>query len=156
MRKILSVIAILFIVIIAGFCSYYIFFHSFKLSPEFYDNDTTSLRTVSYNQLRSLRTERKTFIVLAAQEDCRTADDLRKNLQEIVQQYGLVIFETTPTNLEESGIADDVRFYPSLLIFRDGKLKDYLDANDPADVDAYTTRDGLEQWLSSARVDLAR
>ncbi len=116
-----------------------------KLSPEFYQQ--SKLEQISADDLGQLAEQKKSFLVFVSQPNCRTADDLRKIIQEYLSQSKLTVFETAFSELKTSNLAPEVKFYPSVIIFQNGKVKDFLRADASEDAKAYTTLDGFADWL---------
>lgn len=105
--------------------------------------------TITIDELRTMTEEKKSFLLFVSQPECKTAEKLREILQELISEYPIQIFEVSFSELKESGLANEVRFYPSLIVYRQGKVADFLDANDSADTEAYNSLDGLRAWLTN-------
>lgn len=105
--------------------------------------------TITIDELRTMTEEKKSFLLFVSQPECKTAVKLREILQELISEYPIQIFEVSFSELKESGLANEVRFYPSLIVYRQGKIADFLDANDSADTEAYNSLDGLRAWLTN-------
>ena len=105
--------------------------------------------TITIDELRTMTEEKKSFILFVSQPECKTAEHLRGILQELISEYPVQIFEVSFSDLKNSGLADEVRFYQSLVIYRQGKIADFLDANDDADTEAYNSLGGLKAWLTN-------
>ena len=116
----------------------------FMLDEEFY---VASVDTVSMSEIQKLIDDKKSFLLFVSQPDCRTADDFRIVTQDLIANYPLSVFEISSADFNQDVIENKVRFYPTLMIFKNGKLVDYLESNNDADVAAYTTVGGLKIWL---------
>ena len=116
----------------------------FMLDEEFY---VASVDTVSMSEIQQLIDDKKSFLLFVSQPDCRTADDFRIVTQDLIANYPLSVFEISSADFNQDVIENKVRFYPTLMIFKNGKLVDYLESNNDADVAAYTTVGGLKIWL---------
>ena len=57
-------------------------------------------------------------------------------------------YEIAFSDLENLPFVADVRFYPSFLIFKKGKLVDFLEADNDDHAAAYTSLDGFQNWLT--------
>lgn len=105
--------------------------------------------TITIDDLRKMTEEKKSFILFVSQPGCQAAEKLRGILQELITEYPIQIFEVGFSDLKDSGLANEVRFYPSLVVYRQGKVAEFLDANDSADTEAYNSLDGLRNWLTN-------
>ncbi len=117
------------------------------LDQEYYGHG--EIGNISIDQMRSMIDEKKSFVVFVSQPDCRTADKLREILQDFITKYPMQIFEVSFSDLKSSGLADEVKYYPSVIIYRDGKIADFLDANDGEDSAAYNSLEGFEEWFTN-------
>ena len=102
---------------------------------------------ITIDDLKTMTEDKKSFLLFVSQPECKTAEKLREILQELITEYPIQIFEVSFSELKESGLASEVRFYPSLIVYRQGKIADFLDANDSEDSEAYNSLDGLKEWL---------
>lgn len=104
---------------------------------------------ITTNDLKTMAEEKKSFMLFVSQPECQAAEKLRGILQELIKEYPIQIFEVSFSELRESGLASEVRFYPSLVVYRQGQVADFLDANDSADTEAYNSLAGLKDWLTN-------
>lgn len=142
---IISGIAITIVLVVAAV----MIFHDGRvvLSTEYREGG--GLGEITTSDLRTMVDEKKSFIVFVSQPDCIAAEKLRGILQELIAEYPIQIFEVSFSDLKESGLASEVRFYPSLIVYRQGEIVDFLDANDGEDTEAYNSLDGLKAWLTN-------
>lgn len=104
---------------------------------------------ITTDDLKTMAGEKKSFMLFVSQPECQAAGKLRGILQELIKEYPIQIFEVSFSELRESGLASEVRFYPSLVVYRQGQVADFLDANDSADTEAYNSLAGLKDWLTN-------
>lgn len=104
---------------------------------------------ITTDDLKTMAGEKKSFMLFVSQPECQAAEKLRGILQELIKEYPIQIFEVSFSELRESGLASEVRFYPSLVVYRQGQVADFLDANGSADTEAYNSLAGLKDWLTN-------
>ncbi len=104
---------------------------------------------ITTDDLKTMAGEKKSFMLFVSQPECQAAEKLRGILQELIKEYPIQIFEVSFSERRESGLASEVRFYPSLVVYRQGQVADFLDANDSADTEAYNSLAGLKDWLTN-------
>lgn len=147
-NKLFIILPAALIALIAASCA--IFFAtrpaSFRLDDRFYGDAT--LETISADDLQRLVDDKSSFAVFVSQPSCRTSADFEKNLQSFIAKYPMHFYEIAFSNLKTLPFAEKVRFYPSFLIFKDGKLVDFLEADSGEDASAYTSLDGFETWFT--------
>ncbi len=127
----------------------FLFFHDhsqFALDAEYYGDP--EIIKIDNTELERLVLERKTFAVFVDQPGCRAAEDLRTHLEGFSETQRVRFYQIDFAKLKESGLAVDVKFYPSFLIFRKGKLITFLRADEDADAAAYTTVEGFKEWFT--------
>jgi len=117
------------------------------LSEEYHGEGGIGMITT--DDLRTMVEDKKSFLLFVSQPECQTAEKLRGILQDLITEYPVQIFEISFSDLKESGLASEVRFYPSLIVYRQGEVEDFLDANDDVDAAAYNSLDGLKEWLTN-------
>ncbi len=112
------------------------------------DESAAGIQTISADKLKDLIESKHNFGLFVSQPNCVTATNLRKILLDLSEKHSVTFFEIPFSELRSSGLASAVRFYPSFIVYRDGEIVDFLDANDSADTAAYTTADGFYDWLT--------
>ncbi len=127
--------------------------NSQKITLESASSDATTsqqsyIQNISVDQLHTFINEKRDFTLFVSQPNCITATNLRQIISDLSRQQSAVIYEIPFSQLRASGLANEVRFYPSFIIYRHGEIVDFLDANDSADTDAYTSADGFRNWLT--------
>ena len=85
------------------------------------------------------------FLEIGLQGEKEIAYELRKaNIGIYVLHDITLTFE----NLKSTSIYDTVKLAPSFVIIKDGKIIDYLKADDDDDLDKYQDVDAFKSWLN--------
>lgn len=147
-RRLIEIIAGIITVVLLVVAAVVIFRDSRVVLSEEYRGEG-GIGMVTTDDLRTMVNDKKSFLLFVSQPECIAAEKLRGILQELITEYPIQIFEISFADLKGSGLADEVRFYPSLVIYRQGKVAEFLDANDDADAAAYNSLDGLKEWLTN-------
>lgn len=146
-KKLQLTILILLLIIFASVGVFlYISNRPIKLSEESYSRG--DIISVPIAEVETLANDKKSFLVFISQPECRTADDFEKVINELISQTRLLIYKTDFMYLRDTELAPEVRHYPSLLVFRDGKLLAFLDPSSDADTAAFKNPADLKSWLS--------
>ncbi len=147
-NKLFIILPIALIVVVAAVCVFFFAAQpsSFRLDDQYYNNAT--LETISADDLQRLVDSKASFAVFVSQPSCRTSADFAKILQAFIAEHPLHLYEIAFSDLKTLPIADEVRFYPSFLIFKNGKLVDFLEADSDEDAGAYTSLDGFTTWFT--------
>lgn len=118
----------------------------FALDAESYD--AAQLQTIDLAELQSLIANQKSFGLFVSQPSCQASVDLQQHLDEFTTSHSLRFYEISFSNLKDSDIITELRFYPSFAIFHNGKVVDFLEANSDVDAPAYTSVDGFTDWFT--------
>lgn len=147
-NKLLVIIPTVLIAIAAVACAVFFSLQSapFRLDEQYYGS--AALDSISAAELQQLVDEKKSFAVFVSQPSCRASADFEKVLQSFIAETPMRFYEIAFSDLKELPFASEVRFYPSFLIFKRGKLVDFLEADNDDDASAYTSLDGFKAWLS--------
>lgn len=148
-RRILIIVIAFFVLIALGLGGFFLWQSSRRVSfsPEYYDQ--AHLEKASVANLEGLVAQHKSFGVFVSQPNCRTADDLRRILEQYSAEHQLTFYEVAFSELKDSELAPDVKYYPSFIIFDKGKVATFLRANSAEDSAAYNSLDGFSQWFES-------
>lgn len=146
-RRFLGIVAVVISTLVVVIAVFYAKNARFTLEPEYYG--TAEIQTIEIGELQTLADEQKSFGLFVSQPSCQASADLEKYLNEFLNTHPLKFYEISFSTLKGSDIVPDLRFYPSFVIFRDGKVVDFLEANSDEDADAYTSPDGFTNWFSN-------
>ena len=109
---------------------------TFSLSEEYYKtNSFDELDKESFNELID---KKKSFAIFIYQPLCTTSYEFNKILTEFAEDYQISFYKMSFANMKNTNLNDSIKYYPSLAIFHEGKLIDYLDANDDDDIEGFS------------------
>ena len=120
---------------------------TFRLNDEYYG--TAQITEISADELNQLVAERRSFVVLVYQNMCSVSANFEAMMQEFVGAENLSIYKIRFSVLEDTALGESVKFYPSLAIYHDGELVDFLEANADEDTERYKDQAALRQWLTA-------
>lgn len=92
--------------------------------------------------------EKKSFVVMVDQGGCTTAERLR---EEFVKNFaidkGIRVYKMMYSDLLKTSLHDFVKYYPSVAVVSNGKVKGWLRADSDEDSDAYNKYNKFEEWM---------
>ena len=138
MKKILC-IAILLIMLTA--CTK----EKIKLNDTYYNNP--SFEEIDGTNLKELENNKETFLVMVYTTGCFSCMDFEKVLTEFTEEYKLNILRININDIEKTKLKDKIKYTPSLVIYKEGKVYKYLDADSDKDTKYYKNIDNLKEWL---------
>lgn len=116
----------------------------FRLSSEYYGK--SGFREIDAGELEILLNEKEAFAVFVYQPACRASDDFEKILAEFSEKSQISFEKIAFSEIKNSGLAEGLKFYPSVIIYHNGRAVNFLRADDNEDMLAYETLDGFENW----------
>lgn len=151
--RVLTVSTIIISTLVVAIAIFRIANARFSLDSEYYG--VSELQNIDTSTLNQLIQDQKSFGLFVSQPSCQASADLAKNLQEFTDTHRLKFYEISFSTLKDSNIIPDLRFYPSFVIFHDGKVVDFLAADSDEDSAAYTSVAGFESWFAEyAQLDI--
>ncbi|MBQ2695402.1 hypothetical protein IJG04_02070 [Candidatus Saccharibacteria bacterium] len=109
-------------------------------NPEYID-----LSVDGYNDLVE---DKKSFVIFVDQSGCHTAEKIRDNLREYMEEKGLNVYHMMFADLKETSLYNYVRYYPSVVVVERGVPLVWLRADVDDDAEAYNNYEALAGWLN--------
>ena len=152
-RHILAITAIIITILVVVVAIFHIQTSRFALDSEYYG--VSDIQTIDVETLNQLINGRKTFGLFVSQPSCQASVDLEKYLQDFTKTYQVKFYEISFSALKDNNMIPGLRFYPSFVIFHDGEVVDFLEADSDEDATAYTSTDGFKDWFTEhAQLDI--
>ena len=119
---------------------------AFYLDDEYYGSG--QFIESDFKSVEQLIDNKSTFLLFVYNNYCSLPISCETIFQEGIKQYKINAFEITFENLKNTSIYDTVKLAPSFIIIKDGKIIDYLKADDDDDLDKYQDVDAFKSWLN--------
>lgn len=145
---IISIVAL--IIVVATIVVFLIFKNQskiFSLESKYYN--TGEKIEINISELEELISDKESFVVFVSQDMCLASSNFEVVINDFLEEYPITIYEINYSELKESDLGDFLEHYPSFVIYKNGKMVDFLDANADEDTDYYKTADGLRSWLTT-------
>ena len=120
---------------------------TFSLSEEYYQN--SEFKELDKNTLQDLVNDKKSFAIFIYQPLCATSDKFNNVLTDFANQYQISFYKMSFSDMKQTELKEKIKYYPSLVIYQEGKVVDYLDANNDEHSDCYKNTEDFEKWFSS-------
>jgi len=121
--------------------------NTFSLNEEYYKS--SSFNELNIDTFGNLISNKKTFAVFIYQPLCSASYEFNKVLTKFANEYQISFYKLSFNDMKKTELKQYVKHYPSLVIYHEGKLIDYLDANSDEHSEYYKTVDGFRKWFSS-------
>ena len=103
---------------------------------------------IDKNKLNELTEKKESFAVFVYQPMCITSSDFESVLQNFLEENQISIYKIAFSNIKDTELGSKVQYYPSFIIYKKGKIVDFLEANKDEDVDCYTKEEGFKNWFT--------
>lgn len=119
----------------------------FYLEGEYYGS--SKFIDLDENTLNSLIEDKKSFALFIYQPLCTTSSGLEKILTDYAKTNQISFYKMSFSDMKETVLGDTVKYYPSLVIYHNGEIADYLDANSDEDTSYFKNADDFDTWFQS-------
>lgn len=147
----ISILALVVILIggilVAGMMSGWFDDPKVVLSQEYYSKNPKFI-DLSADKYEELIKSKKSFVILVDQNGCTTADRVRKYVTNYMTEKGVDIYKMMFKEVKSSSLNDYVKYYPSVVIVSNGRVRAYLRADKDADADAYNDYSAFTSWIN--------
>ena len=144
---IISIVAL--IIVVAAIVVFLIFQNQskiFSLESKYYN--TGEKIEINISELEELISDKESFVVFVSQDMCLASSNFEVVINDFLEEYPITIYEINYSELKESDLGDFLEYYPSFVIYKNGKMVDFLDANADEDTDYYKTKEGFKNWVT--------
>lgn len=119
----------------------------FYLEDKYYKE--SKINEIDENKLESLINDKESFVVFVYQPMCITSSGFNELLNEFTNKYNLTIYMIPFSSIKDTNLEKHVKYYPSFVIFNNGKVVDYLKADSDDDTKCYENLPDFEDWFFS-------
>lgn len=141
--NLLIIFAVLLIALLCTACGT----KTFMLDDKYYG--ASKFIEIDNKEYDKLISEKESFAVFIYQPLCAASSSFKEVLTEFSNKNGITFYKMTQTKMKESKLGETLKYYPSLVIIKDGKIVDYLDANGNEDVEFYKNVSNFSEWFSA-------
>ncbi|MDO4611972.1 MAG: hypothetical protein Q4B29_00710 [Candidatus Saccharibacteria bacterium] len=107
-----------------------------------------SLVSFAVPDFEKLVEEKESFILFIDQGGCQTADKLRGFLKDYLSEKGIWGYTMLFSEMRESSLYGTVKFYPSVVVFKEGEPIAWMRADADEDAAAYNEAGAFREWIN--------
>lgn len=141
MRFFKLIVSLILVVLITG-CN-----DKVSLDAKYYTS--SSIIEINNNQLQSLISDKDSFAVFVYQPSCATSSSFETVLNSFIDTYKMNFYKVPFSDIKDTNLGKKIKYYPSFVIYENGKIVDYLDASSNEDISKYKDLNEFTNWLSS-------
>ena len=118
-----------------------------KLEDKYYKR--SEFIDVDHSKVNDLIKSKESFVVFIYQPMCTMSSEFEELLDEYMDIRKISIYKMSFSDMKKTSLKDTVRFYPSFIIFKDGEVVDFLDADSNEDTNRYKILKAFKEWIES-------
>ncbi len=118
----------------------------FELEEKYYGEN--KITEIEGPELEKLINEKESFAIFVYQPMCITSSDFESVLNEFLKENKISIYKIAFSKLKELKVGDKINYYPSFILFENGKRIDFLEANKNEDLRFYESKEGFKDWFT--------
>ena len=114
------------------------------------DYKTGELITITEEELKEKENNNESFILyLHVPGLCTSTIPFDPMVNKFIKDNKITMYSLSFSLIKNTNLKDIIKYSPSLIIYKDGEILDYLDANSKEDYDYYSSYEGLTKWIES-------
>ena len=132
-KKLLLVISVLILLSIIIFITFKVLNRNFYLDDKYYGNN--EIYEIGIEEFNNLISNKESFGIFVYQPACTTSAEFEQVLYDFFKQNNMSIYKIKFSDIYEH--TDFLKFYPSFIIYKNGKMVDFLEADKDKDLKYY-------------------
>lgn len=106
------------------------------------------IEEITSSELEKLIKEKKNFGLNIYQPMCNASYEFSEVLTTFAEDKQLTFYKIQYADIENTHLEKVIKHYPSFVIYENGKIVDYLDAELDADIKKFKTYEGFDEWFT--------
>ena len=119
----------------------------FYLEDKYYG--TSVFNEIESDELKVLIETKESFAIFIHQPLCSASYEFNKILVKFAEENKISFYKISFDEMKKTSMHDDVKYYPSFAIYKEGELIDFLDAESDEDLNRYKDKEEFEKWFNS-------
>ena len=103
---------------------------------------------IGASEFEKIVADKQSALIFVDQDGCVTAQRMRGFIDEISAEEELKFYKMMWENVKDTSLKENVSYYPSLVIVKDGEVVRALRANSDEDGPIYNGKKLLREWIS--------
>ena len=116
----------------------------FYISEEYYNS--TGFINIDESEIRNLNDN--SYVLFTYNNFCNLSIPCEQVFEEFMDNYKISLLSIPFENFKNTELYKTVKYAPSIIIIKEGKVVAYLDANSDEDLDKYQNVQAFTDWLS--------
>lgn len=147
-KKVLIIgLSLTIVVIIVGLLWFYLSTKTFYLEDKYYG--ASKSQELELKDIEDLIVKKESFVVFVYQPLCTTSANFSEIVKSFSKENGLTYYTIAFSEIKDSKTFEYIKYYPSFIIFKDGKMVDFLDAESNEDTEKYKKSSEFSKWFKT-------
>lgn len=117
----------------------------FYFEDELYENGT--ITEISVKELKKLEKEKKNFGLFVYLPGCTSCAEFKEVLNEYIKDNKIEFYAISILECEDTSVSKKIKFAPSMMLYHEGKVVEYLDSSTNEDKPPLTEVQAFIDWL---------
>ncbi|MDO5568852.1 MAG: hypothetical protein Q4G04_01905 [bacterium] len=143
-------IIIIPIIIVLTIIIYLLIFNNkstaFYLENEYYKS--SDIVEIKLNDFNNLIDSKESFGIFIYQPMCSTSSNFEQVIYDFQNQYQIKFFKIAFSSIKDTKNINFLKYYPSFIIYKDGQMIDFLEADKKEDTSIYQSVDSFKEWFT--------
>ena len=148
MKKIIIILVSLIIFIVALVCLFTLNKDKKFLLEDIHYNTEERFIKIDGKELNKLMNDKKSFVVFTYLPYCTFSVPCDVIFETFLNRNNMSFYEIPYDEFTEVKKFKDIKYAPSIVIVKDGKVVTYLDANSDDDIEKYQNADTFSDWVT--------
>lgn len=144
-KKIIIITIVLTILIIVPAIILNLKHEKFYINDKYYNNG--EFIKITSNDLNNLINSKDSFLLYTYNDYCSLKIPCDDIFRSVMAKYKIDMYSIRYEEFKKTDYINKVKYAPSVIIVKNGKIITYLDANKKEDLDRYQDTSSFESWL---------
>ena len=124
--------------------------YPFYLNKKYY-SEYNIIDLSSIDDFKTLEKEKDSFAIYVYLPGCLTCNAFKPILNEYLEKEEITIYSISYTKVKDKSntLKSNISYAPSVALFNEGELVDYLDALSDEHIDYYSSVEGFASWFET-------
>ena len=145
MNKKSIIISILLILVVGSILFIFNMNKQFKIESKYYNNK--GLTSIDIQKLNNLLDNKESFVLFTYNSYCTFKVSCDGIFNNVAKEKGIEILQIPFDEFRKTKLYDTVKYAPSVIIIKNGRIKSFLDANSDDDYNKYQNEKEFSLWL---------
>ncbi len=119
----------------------------FYLEDKYYGNN--NLTEIDIKTLNKLIDDKESFGLFIYEPSCVTSNEFNEVLFSFQEENNIAFYKFPFSQINGTSLEKEIKYYPSFIIYKDGKIIDFLEADKDEDTKRYKNKNDFKNWFFS-------